>query len=194
MWKEISKGAVFSCRDAVSHHRGAEAMRGSHLQRTIYQNRWGSLIYFCLLSYTKSTAIWNKDKAAITGRQNLSWETVWGWSNSQMSCGCTIGTNCLSFIEKQIENTEISISMSLIVCFPRKMSVAKCENWPRWQSLVDRAAFLCGRTDKGLCSWNTIVCKNVLVGDFSVWRAELCGMLDAVRSCQLSQQRLARAL
>lgn len=57
MWKEISKGAVFSCRDAVSHYRGAEAMRGSHLQRTIYQNRWGSVIYFCLLSYTKSTAI-----------------------------------------------------------------------------------------------------------------------------------------
>lgn len=97
-----------------------------------------------------------------------------------MSCGCTIGTNCLSFIEKQIENTEISISMSLIVCFLRKMSVAKCENWPRWQSLVDRTAFLCGRTDKGLCSWNTIVCKNVLVGSSCTCRTSLFEELSSV--------------
>lgn len=51
------------------------------------------LLIFRNLVIWESTAIWSKAKAAFLGKQNLHWETVWGWSNSHISCSYAIGKN-----------------------------------------------------------------------------------------------------
>lgn len=41
----------------------------------------------------ESTAVWSEDRTALLGRQKLTWNIVWGWSNSQISCSYAIGKN-----------------------------------------------------------------------------------------------------